>query len=230
VTGQWLDVQSVWVNGYWVQGDNSANFWKRNPVLSSITSRVALSIQDDRVILELGYQPDRNAGVTVLTSAIGPNDTTAPVSNPGAFLLSNGFAQIGTEIVAYSNSSGVPLGGLIRRLGGTSAQSWPALTPVQELNMFFQGRRILELGLQPGSSFSSLPIPAGYCSLLTEYIVAKYRSAEQDYEEQRARLADFDAACRDMAQNKTLQKFVQVGGGRRPLIFSQTIAGGIVVP
>ena len=230
VMGQWLDIASVWVNGYWVQGDNSANFWKRNPVLSSIISRVAVSVFDDRVILELGYQPDRNAGTTILTSALGPTDTSATVANPGAFLLTNGFCQIGTEICAYSGTSAGSLGGLVRRLGGTSAESWPMGTTVLELNMFFQGRRILDLGLEPGDALETLPIPAGYCSLLTEYIVAKYRSAEQDYEEQRARLADFDAACRDMAQNKTLQKFVQVGGSRRPLTFNNTVAGGLIIP
>jgi hypothetical protein len=227
---QWLDINALWVNGYFVQGDISANFWKRNPVLSSITSRVAVSVQDDRVIIELGYQPDRTAGVTTTTSIMSATDTYVPVLNPGAFLLTNGFAQIGSEIVSYSNSNGIPLSGLVRRLGGTSAQSWPAGTTVRELNVFFQGRRILELGLQSGDALNSLPIPAGYCSLLTEYIVAKYRSAEQDYEEQRARLADFDAACRDYAQNKTLQKFVQAGGSRRPLVFSQTVAGGILIP
>lgn len=230
VTGEWLDVPNVWYNGWWVQGADPGGFFKRNPVNSAILSRVAVSIFDDRCIFEVSYQPDRTAGVTTLTSSIGPTDTQATVANPGAFYLANGFAQIGSEIVAYSTSNATPLNGLIRRLGGTTAGSWPAGTQVNELNLFFQGRRILELGLQPGMALTTLPIPAGWLSLLTDYLIAKYRSAEQNYEEQQARLAEFDAACRDWAFNKTVQKHVQVGGTRTPLTWGRTVAGGIIVP
>jgi hypothetical protein len=230
VTGEWLAVPNVWYNGWWVQGADPGGFFKRNAVLTSILSRVAVSIFDDRCIFEVSYQPDRTAGATTTTAAMGPTDTFVTVTDPGQFYLANGFAQIGTEIVAYSKTNISPLSGLIRRLGGTSAQSWPSGTPVYELNLFFQGRRILDLNLQPGMSLFSLPIPAGWTSLLTDYIIAKYRSAEQDYQEQQARLAEFDAACRDWAFNKTVQRHVQVGGTRTPLTFGRTIAGGLIIP
>jgi hypothetical protein len=230
VTGEWLAVPNVWYNGWWVQGADPGGFFKRNAVLTSILSRVAVSIFDDRCIFEVSYQPDRTAGATTTTAAMGPTDTFVTVADPGQFYLANGFAQIGTEIVAYSKTNISPLSGLIRRLGGTSAQSWPSGTPVYELNLFFQGRRILDLNLQPGMSLFSLPIPAGWTSLLTDYIIAKYRSAEQDYQEQQARLAEFDAACRDWAFNKTVQRHVQVGGTRTPLTFGRTIAGGLIIP
>jgi hypothetical protein len=230
VTGEWLAVPNVWYNGWWVQGADPGGFFKRNAVLTSILSRVAVSIFDDRCIFEVSYQPDRTAGATTLTSSMGPNDTFATVTDPTQFYLANGFAQIGTEIVAYSGTNISPLSGLIRRLGGTSAQSWPSGTAVYELNLFFQGRRILDLNLQPGMSQMTLPIPAGWTSLLTDYLIAKYRSAEQDYQEQQARLAEFDEACRDWAFNKTVQRHVQVGGTRTPLTFGRTIAGGLIIP
>ena len=230
INGEWLDIPNVWYNGWWVQGADPGGFFKRNPVLTSILSRVAVSIFDDRCIFEVSYQPDRTAGVTTLTADLGLDDNFAQVANPGAFYLVNGFAQIGTEIVAYSNVGGTPLRGLIRRLGGTCQQPWPAGTAVQELNLFFQGRRIMDLGLQPGDAMKILHIPAGWTSLLTDYVIAKYRSAEQDYEEQQARLSEFDNACRDWAFNKTVQKHVQVGGTRTPLTFGRTIAGGLIVP
>lgn len=230
VQGQWLDIPNVWYGGYWIQGADPGGFYRRNQVLSSILSRVSVSIFDDRCILEVSYQPDRNAGVTSLTSNIGPNDTSATVLNPGAFLLPNGFAQIGNEIVAYATGPTGLFNSLIRRLGGTTLGTWPAGTPVYEFNLFFQGRRILELGLQPGMALTTLPIPAGWTSILVDYIVARYRSAEQNYEEQQARLAEIDAACRDWAMNRTVEKHVQVGGSRTPLTYNRTIAGGIIVP
>lgn len=230
VQGQWLDIPNVWYNGWWVQGADPGGFYKRNQVLTSILSRVAVSIFDDRCILEVSYQPDRNAGVTSLTSTLGTGDTSATVLNPGAFVLSNGYAQIGSEIVSYATGARGVFNSLIRRLGGTTLGTWPIGTPVYELNLFFQGRRILELGLQPGDSLKTLPIPAGWLSLLTDYIIAKYRSAEQNYEEQQARLAEFDAACRDWALNRTVEKHVQVGGSRTPLTYNRTVAGGIIIP
>ena len=230
VNGEWLDVPNVWYNGWWVSGGDPGGFFKRNPVKSSILSKVAVSIFDDRCIFEVSYQPDRTAGVTTLTADMGGNDNFCQVANPGAFYLTNGFAQIGTEIVAYSNVNGPPLQGLIRGLGGTTQQPWPAGTMVKELNLFFQGRRIMDIGLQPGDAMKVLHVPAGWTSLLTDYIIAKYRSSEQDYEEQQARLSEFDNACRDWAFNKTVQKHVQVGGTRTPLTFGRTVAGGLIVP
>lgn len=227
---QWVDIPNVWYNGFWCKGSDPGFFYKRNPVLTSIIPAVAVSIFDDRTIFEVNYQPDRTAGTATLTSALDASGTSATVDNPMAFLLVNGFAQVGSEIVAYSGDTVTPLNGLIRRLGGTSAQSWPAGTPVLELNLFFQGRRILQLGLQPGDALKTLPIPADWESLLTEYLIAKYRSAEQSYEEQKARLDDFEKACRDWAVARTIQKHVQVGGNRYPLTVARTIAGGVILP
>jgi hypothetical protein len=230
VDGTWLSVPNVWYNGWWVQGADPGGFFKRNQVLTAILSRVAVSIFDDRCIFEVSYQPDRTAGATITTATMGSMDTFVTVQDPSQFLLTNGFCMIGTEICAYSGTNISPLSGLIRRLGGTSSQSWPSGTPVQELNLFFQGRRILEMNLQPGMALNQLYIPAGWLSLLTDYIIAKYRSAEQGYEEQRARLAEFDASCRDWAANKEVQKHVQVGGSRTPLTYNRTVAGGVIIP
>jgi hypothetical protein len=231
VTGEWLDIPNVWYNGWWVQGADPGGFFKRNAVLTGILSRVAVSIFDDRCILEVSYQPDRQAGSTTTTGPnMGLTDTSVGVTSTSAFLLPNGFCQIGTEICAYSGLSGGKLNGLIRRLGGTSAVAWASGTTVQELNLFFQGKRILSFGFVPGQSQTVIPVPEGWSDLLTSYIVARFRGARQEYDEEEKRLASFDRACRDWALNKPVEKHVQVGGSRTPLTYQRSVAGGIIIP
>ena len=230
VTGQWIDVTDVWYNGYWVQGGKRGNFFRRNTVTSSVLNNVACSVMDDRVILEVSYQPDRNAGVTTTTANMLSTDTSVPIANSGFALLPFGFAQIGSEIVAYSSLHSSTMSGLIRRLSGTSAQSWPSGTTVNELNLFFCGKRILNPGYAPGQSLLQVPFQPGLDVILTTYILSRYRDAEQDYKEAAARRQEFQQMAKDWTPTKAIEKGVQVGGVSTTQTYANTVAGGLIIP
>src|SRR5437879_7485200 len=113
----------------------------------------------DKQVIEVFPQPDRNAGATTTTANMTATDTAVAVTNPGAFLLAFGFAQIGTEVVAYSSNT---LGGLIRGLGSTVAQAWPSGTTVTELSLFWCGKRIFQpQKYAPGQALTVLKYQKG---------------------------------------------------------------------
>lgn len=229
-TGQWIDVSDVWYNGYWIKGGKRGDFFRRNTVTSSVLNNVACSVMDDRVILEVSYQPDRTAGVTTTTADMSNTATSVGITNTGFALLPFGFAQIGSEVVAYSSLASGAMSGLIRRLSGTSAQAWPSGTTVKELNLFFCGKRILDPGYYPGQALIAIPFQAGLDVILTTYILSRYRDAEQDFKEAQARRQEFQQMAKDWVPTKAIEKGVQVGGDGSTYVYNWTVAGGLVLP
>lgn len=229
--GQWLSISDVWYGGYWVQGGKRAEFFRRNTVNSSILSRVTVSVQTNQQVIEVGYQPDRTSGVTATTAAMGVTDTQVAIGNTGAFLLPFGFAQIGTEIVAYASLAGGVISGLIRSLGASTAQAWPTNTIVTELSLFWCGKRLFNIKYSPGQSTTTLQAPNGWAAILPTFMLAQAKKAEQDIKG----AADLEKVFFEQVQawylsNKGVAKFVQVGGSGIPLTFDNTVAGGLIIP
>src|ERR1035438_10476403 len=168
--GMWGEISDVWYGGYWVQGGKRAEFFRRNSITSSVLNKVNISVMTDKQVIEVYPQPDRNAGTTTTTADMGASNTSVAVVNPGVFYLPFGFAQIGTEIVAYANTA---LGGLIRGLGSTVATAWPSGTTVTELSLFWAGKRLTLKPYQPGSSLMDLAAPQGWVAILPNYMLAQ---------------------------------------------------------
>lgn len=228
--GQWLEISDVWYGGYWVQGGKRQEFFRRNTVTSSILSRVTVSVNTDQQVIEVGYQPDRTSGVTSITGAMTATDTSVGIANAGAFLLPFGFAQIGTEIVAYSSLTPT-MSGLIRSLGASTAQAWPINTPVTELSLFWCGKRTFGIKYSPGQASTVLQAPHGWAAILPTWMLAQAKKAEQDVKGgMELEETFFKQAQEWYRSNKGVAKFVQVGGSGATMTFNNTIAGGLVVP
>lgn len=228
---QWMEISDVWYGGYWVKGSQRNQFFRRNPVLTNLLWGVNVSVRSDKQVIEVYPQPDRDSGITATTADMSDTDTAVAVANPGAFLLSFGFAQIGTEIVAYSDPS---MSGFIRGLGSTVAQAWPSGTSVTELSLFWAGKRIFQpQNYQPGQSLTPLAVPNGWEAILPLYMLSLAAKAQQDYGTAESLNKQFFGEAQQwLMASKGVVKFVQVGGtyGGTTPTFSQTIAGGIVVP
>lgn len=232
---QWLEISDIWYGGYWLKGSQRNQFFRRTVVQSDLLWGATVSVSSQQQVIEVFPQPDRNSGVTNTTAnMVTAADTQVGISNPGAFLLPFGFAQIGTEIVAYSSVTNGIMSGLIRGLGATGAQIWPSNTTVTELSLFWAGKRIFQPGFYtPGQALSVLAVPNGWEAILPLYMEAQSAKAQQDFQEHKQLSDQFFSECEKLAlANKGVVKNVQVGGlfGLRTPTFANTIAGGLVVP
>ena len=231
IPGNWMSITDVWYGGYWIQGGKRGDFFRRNTVTSNVLQSAAISISTDRQVIEVSYQPDRASGVTATTASMTATDTQVAIGNTSAFLLPFGFAQIGTEIVAYSSLSGGLIGGLIRGVGNTVAQAWPSSTVVTELSLFWCGRRVFSTQYAPGNSSINLPIPVGWDTILSRYMLAQAKQSEQDMGEAKKLEDDaFQQARQWMNDYRPIERYVQVGGNNSPIMYARTPAGGLIIP
>ncbi len=229
--GEWLKIIDVWYNGYWIQGAKRGDFFRRNAVNAQILTGVTVSVFTDRQVLEVTYQPDRNAGSTATTADMTATDVSVPIANISAFLLPFGFAQIGSEIVGYSSLLAGAMSGLIRGLGSASpAQAWPSGTTVKELPLFWCGKRVFGTTYAPGQSNLNLPVPDGWDPILKTYLLGCFRELEQDERNAERLYKQFASEGEAwMYANRLIPSFVQVGGTNQPEIYAPTIAGGLLV-
>lgn len=232
VPGQWESIPDVWYDGYPLAPDKRGNFFRRNSITASILSQVTTSILTDKMMLEVWPQPARSGASTTLANPMLATDTQAICVNIGGFLLTNGFCQIGTEICSYSQRSGNTLLNLIRGLSGTSpAQAWPAGTVVNELNLFFGGWRKYAPAYFPGQSFSTVPVPVGWETLIPIYGLARVKLAEQNTQEYMQLKKDFtDELTIRFKTNKVTTGPKQIGDTSSQLEVIPTLGGGWVIP
>ena len=257
IPGQWLTISDVWYGGYWIQGGQRQWFYRRNSVTTDVLSAVTISVQSDRQVMEVSYQPDRDSGDTALTGTVGVQDTSMAVADGSVFLLPFGFLQVigqvvgvpgvQTEIMAYSNiSPGGVISGLIRGLGQTTPQEWDPGSVVQELSLFWCGKQIFSTNSYsivpqfasdggtvqaPNPPSTVIPCPFGWGPIIDKYMLAQVKYAEQDVDTARkmeeGALAD---AVRLTNANRGVNQFVQVGGANHTIAYDETIAGGVIVP
>lgn len=231
VNGEWAELSDVWYGGYWVKGGKRAEYFKRNTVTTSILNSVTVSVFSDKQVIEVDNQPDRDSGVTQTTAAMSAFDMSVPIQNTSAFLLPFGFAVIGGEIVAYYSLANGQMGSMIRGLGQTVAQAWPANTTVFELSLFWCGKRLTLNPIQPGSSTSSLLVPQGWAAILPNYLLAQAKKAELDLESSKALEETFFREIKDwMLANKGVVTRVQVGGNVSTISFDQVLGQGVIIP
>lgn len=180
---QWRKVSSCWYDGYPLDMDDAGNYFRRNAITASVLSSVALSLATDRMMLEVWPQPSRTAAITTLAAPFNIGDLQATLTSTSQFLLTNGFAKIGNEIVSYSGISGNVLTNLVRALSGTVAASVAAGQPALELNLFWQGWRLYAPTFAPGSALQVIPVPVGWETMLPQYGLARMKLAEQNVAE-----------------------------------------------
>lgn len=237
---QWSQITSIWYDGFPLNLGSREYFFRRNSIQASVLASATVSVQDDRTMIEVFYQPVRSAGITTLGSGLGIGDTVANVLSTADYLslAPPMMAMIGTlpnvEIVAFYNFTGTQLQGLVRGLGGTSAAAWPAGTSVQELNIPVSGRRVITSSFQPGDSSLVANIPQGWRSVVPEYVLYRARLAEQMDKEANQHYANFKAAIEEWGKANR-----QIAGPRSISIYPRgaevvpgygTPLGGVVLP
>jgi hypothetical protein len=137
--------------------------------------------------------------------------------------------QIGTEVCEYSNTGTGTITGLLRGIGGTVAKSWTVGTAVTELNLRIQGFRIPTKPVI-GDAYKTVDVPYGVESILTTYLLHKFREAEQDGREAQRLLGEFYGQLTAIArQNRQLSGPVQVGGAARET-YGSGLGGGWFIP
>lgn len=229
IPGIWNTINSIWYDGYWMQGGDPGYYWRRNSITSQVLSSAHISVQNSGTVLEVYPQPARTAQTTTLSSGM---TSTATVANLTLcqFVLPFGFAWIGSEVVAYATINGNQITGLIRGLGGTSAIAHNAAETVVECNIAWMGKRQSSQTFTPGQSANTLPITSGWDQLLVQYIAGRAKIVEHDFQSMQAFNAEMEKAIKGWAQ--TTQGVVrrrQVGGPRGPIVYYGDQAGGILV-
>ena len=233
ITGEWTKMLIAWYDGYPVAFSPTSAFFKRNNVTSSILAGWGISYYNGQMGVEVWPQPARTATQTTLSSGMTVTDTSATLTTTAGFLLPTyGMVQIGSEICAYNGISGSQLVGLIRGLGGTVPAAWNGGTQVNELNAFFQGKRVFTTQYSPGQSLVSLPLPSGWSDILVDFMMAKFYETERDGQNAKANMDSFNQRIKDyMRTNRQILGPQQVGSrDYQFVVFGGTRFGGNVIP
>lgn len=184
VPGVWDKFENCWWDGFPVAFDGRSGAFYRN-LLSGITFIAMLQRSAETQFFEFQPQPSRTGGATTLSAPIGLTDTSISLTAIGNIGLPLGMIQIGTgpnaEQAVYSSVNGAQLVGLVRGVGGTQQQAWPAGTAVSELNFRWGGLRLnSQTRYTPGQSLITLQVPPGWYSPLVDFMVGRFREAEQN--------------------------------------------------
>lgn len=236
LTGEWSKIQSVWYDGFPLALGNQRAFYRYNRISSSVLAACNVSVRDNRVILEVFYQPARTSGSTTLSSAMLSTDTVASLTSAAGFqtFAPPMFAQIGSEVVALSAIGSNQLQNLIRGIGGTTPQAWPTGTAVKELNIWILGKRLSTPTYAPGNSLNTLPVPLGWEQVLPDFMLSRSRFGEQEDQKAQGFLKQFDDAVADFLRaNRQIAGPTQAGNwtmGAETVPGFGTSGGGVVLP
>lgn len=229
--GMWKRIVTMWYDGYPLAPDDNGNYFRRNAITASVLSSGASSTFTNQMMIELWPQPTRTAASTTLASPLALNGTQAVLASASGFLLTNGFAKIGSEIVSYSTISGNTLNNLQRGLSGTVQAAIAAGQPVNELNLFWSGWRMYSPAFAPGNSMIVVPVPVGWETILYEYGLSRVKLAEQNVADYSKLNDSFKKQLSDWYRtNRPPVMQRQVGEQTNTLEVAPNLAGGWVVP
>jgi hypothetical protein len=231
VPGMWRTISDVWYDGYPLAMDKRGNIFRRNPVTSSVLSQVVTSLFTERMVIEVWPQAARTAASSTLANAMASTDTSATLVSTAGFLLTNGFAQIGSEIVQYSGTASNILAGLIRGLAGGAPSAYSIGATVSEINLFFGGWRMYAPAFTPGQALLTIPVPVGWETMLPIYGLARVKLAEQNVQEYSTLKKDFEETMKAWWKtNKVTTGPRQVGEESTSLEVIPNLGGGWVIP
>lgn len=145
--------------------------------------------------LEIGLWPVplTSDPVTILVTALGVSgDPSVNLTGVTGFLPS-GFVQIDSEIIQYQQVVGSSLMVLSRGQCGTTAVTHLAGAAVLSLGLWIRGTRS-PMRIIASTSFVELPLDI--VGELKTYLLARCRRAENEHEEARALMKEFQEACR----------------------------------
>jgi len=228
--GYWREITDCWYDGYTVNLVQHREIFYHNSV-TGISALTTLSEGSNVQIVEMWPQPPRTSGQTTTSAPISTTTTTIPVASTGGFVLPFGLAMVGSEIVNYQGFTPTTLYGCTRGLGGTVAASTSTGAAVTELNIRFAGRR-MPPSYGAGDAGLVIAIPMEWESLLTDWMLARFRESEAQRQEAASLKKEFIQASATLGnQDQVLVGPQQLGSGVSGReTFYGSVSGGIIVP
>ena len=231
--GQWAKLTYAWFDGIPMGMPAHSAAYYRNKV-TGISRAMFITQVADRLLVEIYPIPNRTGLSTTLASSMTATQTTAALASTTG-MRSFGLAKIENEVVHYESidTTTNTLNGLIRGLSGTFAAAHASAAAVEELNIRFTGlRNFYGNAFAVGDASKTLPVPVGWRLPLVNYLVHKFREAEQDTANAKRLKDDFVAFLEETAR----QNAQVVGPQQVPSPYDgvetyvRRLGGGIIVP
>ena len=181
--GQWLRFDQCFYDGWELDLGNKAETFRNRNLTANIAISLMVDAQSDTTRIELYWTPSRTSGATTTNVALLAADTNVGINPASGWLLADGLAQVGSEIITYSAVTATQLQNIIRGWNGTRAVASLAVgAAVKELNIELNGYR-MPATYSVGDSAVTLGVPPGWEPFLKDYMLGLFREAEQERQE-----------------------------------------------
>lgn len=240
VSGRWTKLSNAWWDGYPLFLGRQTDVFRRNIVTGTVGTLV-LYQKTNRFVVEVWPQPSRSAGTAFTTADIGRFDSIIPLNlgPAGRWTIGFGLASLSTpddpnyEIVEFARNDSLQMTGVTRGMQGTVPFPWPVGTLVTELNLMWAGQRV-PTGYRLGQSTSTFYLPEGWADAMETYLLARFKKAEQQYQEATALQKEFTAKVQHLMATRIIvgprQISVYAGRGSETYPGLGSPFGGVIVP
>lgn len=210
----WMNFTNLWFDGYPIEIVPRRLIFERNKVVG-FSGLASFDSDTPSAVFQLWPQPNREGGITTLSSAMLATDNVANVADTSEF-LQLGIMQIDQEIMAFSQvGSSTQFIGLYRGLGGTVPAAHASGVNVTELNIRIAGKRLAPI-YTVGQAEFYLAVPPAWDTLLADHMLAQMRSSEGDDAGSEALMKDFAGECALISRGSngpTKPRQIQIGSG-----------------
>lgn len=201
VDSRWQSFDEVFVNG-WRLGFAAEGYlmWPQRvetgqPVCYSIHNTT------DQTSVRFFPAPNYTDLATTLSSLTDAVQTTLFVGNTTGF-LPYGFVQIDSELIQYYNLTSNTLVGVLRGIGGTTATTHSASTPVTHCSGWIKGVRTPK---EIVTASDILEVPNSFQYPLQLYVLSRCRQSENEFQEASSLMQQFMQECEQRKNDPKLQ-------------------------
>lgn len=191
VDEKWHSIETVFLNGWQLGAAPESSVMWPNKVEAS--QGVAYSIHNvtGQWSVRIYPAPSTADPTTTLNGSITASSTSIVVTSSTGF-LPYGFITIDSELIQYYNVSGNTLSGLVRGVGGTTAASHSNGATVAHKSLWIYGNR---LPATVSASTDVIELPLAFVQPLQDYVLARCRESENEFQEARGLMAGFNQEC-----------------------------------
>lgn len=229
LVGEWIKLTNGWFDGYPLLAKGRRWNWQRTQI-AAISGSFDLVSGSNVQVISVDPQPDRTGSNTTLAAPMTAQATSATVVDASGFELPFGMVSFGSEICFFNALNGNVFSGLTRGCGGTLPTAHIIGEAVLECNLQFDGLRVSTQQYTPGDSSLIFTYPMGWAEMLSQFVLAQYREAEQEYEEAAAKRAEFDASITAWGRSNRSIGAVQIGDFWGPDSTPGGLGGGWLIP
>jgi len=228
--GQWLRFDQCFYDGWELDLGNKAETFRNRNLTANIAISLMVDAQSNTTRIELYWTPSRTAGSTTTSGTLLATDTQVSINPPTGWLLQDGFAQVGDEILSYSAQTSSQLRNVIRGWSGTRVPaSLLSGNTVSELNIELNGYR-MPATYSVGDASLTLGVPPGWEPFLEDLMLGSFRMAEQETEEGRSLQSNAAKGLESWAKSNK-----PVAGPRQMRMYGDyglrgTVPGGLTGP